>query len=240
MKIDMAISDFKVFCISCIIMCGLCKRLGRMGIDIHTQAGFEPSRGFREAFSKMLGDVPARVYDLTTILTFKWIDTVLGPMVAIGDDEVLYLLEFVTRKGLEREVGRLRQRGFSITPGESWPLQSIESELAAYFGGQLTHFQTPYRVFGSDFQQQVWRALCQIPYGETRSYREQARSINKPNAYRAVANANGANQLAIIIPCHRIISSDGSLGGYGGGIAIKQWLLEHEQHQLGLSFCQIS
>ncbi len=204
-----------------------------MGIDIHTQAGFESSRGFRDAFSKMLGDVPARAYDLTTILTFKWIDTVLGPMVAIGDDEMLYLLEFVTRKGLEREVGRLRQRGFAITPGDSWSLQSIESELAAYFGGQLTHFQTPYSVFGSDFQQQVWSALCQIPYGETRSYRDQAFSIHKPTAYRAVANANGANQLALIIPCHRIISSDGSLGGYGGGIAVKQWLLEHEQrHKL--------
>jgi AraC family transcriptional regulator, regulatory protein of adaptative response / methylated-DNA-[protein]-cysteine methyltransferase len=185
---------------------------------------------FRDTFSKILGDVPDRIHHQTTILKAKWIDTVLVPMVAIGDDEVLYLLEFVTRRGLEREVEHLRKRGFAIIPGESRPLQLIASELAAYFEGKLTQFKTPYRVFGSDFQQQVWHALRQVPYGETRSYREQALSMNKPTAYRAVANANGANQLAIIIPCHRIISSDGSLGGYGGGIAVKQWLLAHEQH----------
>jgi AraC family transcriptional regulator of adaptative response/methylated-DNA-[protein]-cysteine methyltransferase len=198
-------------------------------IDAQIQAGFESSSGFRDGFSKILGDVPARIHHQTTILKAKWIDTVLGPMVAIGDDEALYLLEFMTRRGLEREVERLRKRGFAIIPGEALPLQLIEYELYDYFEGNLTNLQTPCRVFGSEFQQQVWNALCQIPYGETRSYREQALSLNKPTAYRAVANANGANQLAIIIPCHRIISSDGSLGGYGGGIAVKQWLLEHEQ-----------
>jgi AraC family transcriptional regulator of adaptative response/methylated-DNA-[protein]-cysteine methyltransferase len=208
-------------------------RKGVSVIDAQIQSGFESGSGFRDAFSKILGDVPARIHHQTTILKAKWIDTVLGPMVAMGDDEALYLLEFVTRRGLEREVERLRKRGFAIIPGESWPLQSIESELTAYFDGKLTQFKTPYRVFGSEFQQQVWHALCHIPYGETRSYREQALSLNRPTAYRAVANANGANQLAIIIPCHRIISSDGSLGGYGGGVAVKQWLLEHEQrHQL--------
>lgn len=208
-------------------------RKGASVIDAQLQAGFESGSGFRDAFSKVLGDVPARINQQTTILKAMWIDTVLGPMVAIADDESLYLLEFVTRRGLEREVERLRKRGFAIIPGETAPLQSIESELNAYFEEKLTHFKTPYRVFGSVFQQQVWHALCQIPYGETRSYAEQALSMNKPTAYRAVANANGANQLAIIIPCHRIISSDGTLGGYGGGIAVKQWLLEHEQrHKL--------
>ena len=92
-------------------------------------------------------------------------------------------------------------------------------------------------MFGSPFQRQVWQVLCGIPYGETRSYAEEAISMGKPSAYRAVANANGANQLAIIIPCHRVIASDGTLGGYGGGIAVKQWLLEHEKrygsHNLG-------
>ena len=84
-------------------------------------------------------------------------------------------------------------------------------------------------MFGSPFQRQVWQVLCGIPYGETRSYAEEAMYMGKPSAYRAVANANGANQLAIIIPCHRVIASDGTLGGYGGGIAVKQWLLEHEK-----------
>ena len=172
---------------------------------------------------------PVRENQSTRILVAMWFDTVLGPMVAIGDDDALYLLEFLTKKGLVRELELLRKRGFAIIPGENAPLQSIKSELSAYFDGKLTQFKTPYRVFGSAVQQQVWHALCQVPYGETRSYAEQALSMNKPTAYRAVANANGANQLAIIIPCHRIISSDGSLGGYGGGTFVKQWLLEHEQ-----------
>lgn len=168
----------------------------------------------------------------TALLKSVSIDTVLGPMVAIADENALYLLEFVTRKGLDREVERLRKRGFAIIPGSNAPLELIESELRAYFDGKVTQFTTPFRVFGTDFQQQVWEGLRQIPYGETRSYAQQSRELGKPKAFRAVANANGANQLAIIIPCHRIIASDGSLGGYGGGLAIKQGLLEHEQHFL--------
>lgn len=168
-----------------------------------------------------------------TLLKSMSIDTVLGSMVAIADDEALYLLEFITKRGLELEIERIKKRGFEIIPGESRPLQSVASELTAYFDGKLRLFNTPYHMLGSDFQQQAWHTLCKIPYGETRSYAQQARSMNKPTAYRAVANANGANQLTIIIPCHRIISSDGSLGGYGGGIPVKQGLLEHEQrHRL--------
>lgn len=163
------------------------------------------------------------------VLKEMWIDTVLGPMVAMADDTALYLLEFVTRKGLEPEVNNLRSQGFTIVPGENKILLSIAAELKAYFAGTLFEFKTPYRVCGSPFQQQVWSALCKIPFGETRSYKEQAISLGKPTAFRAVANANGRNQLAIIIPCHRIIASDGTLGGYGGGIAVKQWLLEHER-----------
>lgn len=163
------------------------------------------------------------------LLRSDWIDTILGPMLAISDDSHLCLLEFITRKGLEKEMERLRVRGFAIISGDSAPIHSIRNELHAYFSGELTQFKTPYRVFGSPFQQEVWQILCDIPYGETRSYREQAVSLGNPNAYRAVANANGANQLAVMIPCHRIIASDGSLGGYGGGLAVKQWLLEHEQ-----------
>ncbi|MEI6147382.1 MAG: methylated-DNA--[protein]-cysteine S-methyltransferase [Methylococcales bacterium] len=166
---------------------------------------------------------------MNTQLHSSWLDTPLGPMVAIADESMLYLLEFASRKGLEKEFERLGERGFAVIPGETPPIQSIATELKAYFSGTLCQFKTPYRVFGSPFQRQVWQVLCGIPYGETRSYAEEAISMGKPSAYRAVANANGANQLAIIIPCHRVIASDGTLGGYGGGIAVKQWLLEHEK-----------
>lgn len=186
----------------------------------------------KNLFYQALLDKNPEIDKKTIILKGAWIDTILGPMLAIADDESLYLLEFVTRRGLEREVERLRHRGFVIIPGNAPPLTSIESELKTYFEGSLTQFKTPYRVFGSLFQQQVWQALCQIPYGETRSYAKQSISLGKPNSYRAVANANGANQLAIIIPCHRVIASDGTLGGYGGGLAVKQWLIEHEKRHI--------
>jgi AraC family transcriptional regulator of adaptative response/methylated-DNA-[protein]-cysteine methyltransferase len=163
------------------------------------------------------------------ILKAAWIDTVLGPMIAMTDEHSLYLLEFLSKKELERDVARLRQKGFVFVSGNTSPLTSIDSELNTYFEGKLTSFKTPYRLLGSPFQQQVWKSLCQIPYGETRSYAEQSASLGKPSAYRAVANANGANRLAIIIPCHRVIASDGTLGGYGGGLKLKEWLINHEQ-----------
>jgi len=199
-------------------------------INAQFAAGYESSSGFHDTFATILGVIPERIDKQCTVLKAACVDTVLGPMIAIADEQALYLLEFGTRRGLEREIERLRQRGFAIIAGTTAPIKSIMSELKSYFAGQLQQFKTPYRVFGSSFQQQVWDTLCRIPYGEMRSYAQQALLMGKPTAYRAVANANGMNQLAIIIPCHRIISSDGSLGGYGGGIAVKQWLLEHEQN----------
>ncbi|MDI9819334.1 MULTISPECIES: bifunctional transcriptional activator/DNA repair enzyme AdaA [unclassified Legionella] len=204
-------------------------RHGTSVIDTQLQAGYESGSGFRDAFSKLFGNVPKQTNKQAVILRAAWIDTALGPMIAIADDERLYLLEFVMRRGLEREVERLRSRGFAIIPGYTAPLTSIEVELKAYFEGRLKAFKTPYRLFGSPFQQQVWQALCQIPYGETRSYLDIAKFIGKQSAFRAVAQANGANQLAIIIPCHRVINENGQLGGYGGGIARKEWLINLEK-----------
>ena len=93
-----------------------------------------------------------------------------------------------------------------------------------YFDGKLTEFKTPLFFLGSPFQQQVWETLQKIPSGETRSYLEIAKAIEKPLACRAVARANGANQLAIVVPCHRVINTNGDWGGYGGGLARKKWL----------------
>lgn len=203
-------------------------------INAQLEIRFESGSGTRDALLKIFGEVPECALKQNTVLRAAWICTVLGPMIAISDESALYLLEFVTKRGLEKEVERLRIRGFAIIPGDTSPIQSIMQELADYFSGTLTQFKTPYRMFGSSFQQEVWQALCKIPYGQTKSYREQAIDLKRPSSYRAVANANGTNQLAIIIPCHRIISSDGTLGGYGGGLAVKQWLLEHEKrHQKG-------
>ncbi|WP_139492364.1 bifunctional transcriptional activator/DNA repair enzyme AdaA [Brevibacillus dissolubilis] len=206
-------------------------RTGKNVIDAQLSTGYESSSGFRDAFSRIMGAAPTLLGD-TRILKAAWIDTRLGPMIAIADDELLYLLEFVDRRGLEREVERLRARmKAAVIPGTTPPIQSIERELNLYFEAELTHFETPIAYLGSPFQQMVWDELRKIPAGETRSYSQLATLIGKPSACRAVAQANGANQIAIVVPCHRIINTNGELGGYGGGLTRKAWLIHHEQQK---------
>lgn len=204
-------------------------RSGEAVIEAQLSAGYESSSGFRDAFSRIMGAAPSKLGH-GRVLKASWLDTKLGPMIAIADEDALYLLEFVDRRGLEREVERLRQRTKSaIIPGTTPAIRSIERELKSYFNGELRKFSTPLSLLGSPFQRHVWDALIKIPYGETRSYSDIAKAIGKPTAFRAAATANGANTLAIVIPCHRVINSNGELGGYGGGLVRKKWLLNHEQ-----------
>jgi len=164
------------------------------------------------------------------LLKSTYIDTPLGSMLAISDEEALYLLEFADRRSLESQVDRLKTKTKAIiTAGQSEPIKLIKSELQRYFDGSLKEFTTPLQLLGSTFQEIVWEELLRIPYGQTLSYSDQSKAIGKQKAYRAVANANGANKLAIIIPCHRIINSNGDLGGYGGGVNRKKWLIDFEK-----------
>ncbi|MBY0501527.1 MAG: trifunctional transcriptional activator/DNA repair protein Ada/methylated-DNA--[protein]-cysteine S-methyltransferase [Alphaproteobacteria bacterium] len=203
-------------------------REGKSVIETQLDMGYESSSGFRDAFSRIMGSAPT-LLGQTTILKASWLDTKLGPMIAIADENALYLLEFVDRRGLEREVERLRKRTkAAILPGITEPIRSIERELHLYFEGKLKHFKTPLCLLGSPFQKRVWDELRKILYGETCSYAEIASCIGNPSAFRAVANANGANQIAIVIPCHRVINTNGELGGYGGGLVRKKWLIHHE------------
>jgi AraC family transcriptional regulator of adaptative response/methylated-DNA-[protein]-cysteine methyltransferase len=207
-------------------------REGKTVTDAQLETGYESSSGFRDAFSKIMGAAPTNFRNHHNVLKASWLDSPLGPMLAIADDEALYLLEFVERRGLEREIERLRIKTKSaIIPGITDPIKSIEIQLKLYFEGKLKNFKTPILLMGSPFQKLVWEELMRIPFGTTRSYGDQAAAISKPTAYRAVANANGANQLAIIIPCHRIINTNGELGGYGGGISRKKWLINHEKQK---------
>lgn len=200
-------------------------------IDAQVSIGYESGSGFRDAFSRIMGS-PPRLAGQVSILYASWMDTPLGPMVAIGSEEALFLLEFIDRRGLEREIQRLREKTRSaIIPGWTQPLLSIEKELGEYFQGKRTQFETPIEMIGSPFQKQVWKALQAIPLGTTQTYRDLANSIGRPQAIRAVGNANGANQLAIVIPCHRVIQQNGELGGYGGGVARKRALLDLEKKQ---------
>lgn len=157
--------------------------------------------------------------------------TPLGDMVALFSPQGLCLLEFsVDTKGLERELRDVeRHAGASAEPGEDARTRALGDELEAYFKGQLQRFNTPLDLVGTPFQKDVWQALLEIPYGETRSYGQQARHIGRPTASRAVAAANGQNKVSIIVPCHRVIGGSGQLTGYGGGLPRKRWLLALEQ-----------
>lgn len=203
-------------------------REGKTVINVQLSAGYESSSGFRDTFSKIMGAAPTQATH--RILKAAWLDTKLGPMIAIADEKGLYLLEFIDRRGLEREVEALRKKlKTAIIPGETEIINSIRSEITHYFDGMNFVFKTPLHLIGSTFQKNVWEKLREIPLGETCSYLGIAKSLNSPTAFRAVAQANGANQLSIIVPCHRVINTNGELGGYGGGVARKRWLLEHEK-----------
>ncbi len=201
---------------------------GALVIDAQLASGYESGSGFREAFSRLVGAHPVGAKEIT-VLKAGWLTTRLGAMLALADDKTLYLLEFVDRSELEKEVERLKNRLHAVIVPERNPIiEQIEQELAQYFAGTLSVFNTPIKMTGTDFQKQVWQQLLCIAAGQTRSYSEQAKALGRPNAVRAVAAANGRNPLAIVIPCHRVIGADGSLTGYAGGLPRKKWLLEHE------------
>jgi AraC family transcriptional regulator of adaptative response/methylated-DNA-[protein]-cysteine methyltransferase len=197
---------------------------------IHSSLPIESdsTNSLNDLFSKWM-DIPSSIKKSNAILKAACLNTPLGTMVAISDDRFLYFLEFLSQRGLEHGMRRLKQSMSSIIiPGCAQPTYSIEAELQLYFSGKLQQFTTPLFLIGSDFQKKVWAELKKIPYGETRSYLEVAKSIQYPSAFRAVARANSTNRIAIVIPCHRVINHNGKLGGYAGGLDRKEWLLHFE------------
>lgn len=158
------------------------------------------------------------------------IKTPLGDMLAGATSDAICLLEFDDRGRLERQSQTARKLfRVPFLPGEHALFAVLRDQLAQYFEGKRTAFDIPLSYPGTDFQRKVWQALQTIPYGQTRSYAEVARTIGKPGAARAVGGANGSNRIAIIIPCHRVIAAGGGPGGYGGGLWRKQKLLELER-----------
>ncbi|MEO3822992.1 methylated-DNA--[protein]-cysteine S-methyltransferase [Actinomadura sp. B10D3] len=152
------------------------------------------------------------------------IDSPVGPLTLVETDGAL--------SGLYMEMQRHRPPAETFgAPGdpESEPFATVAEQLAAYFAGELTAFDTPLRLHGTPFQQRVWDALQEIPYGETTTYGELAVEIGSPSASRAVGLANGRNPVGVIVPCHRVVGSTGSLTGYGGGLDRKRYLLDFER-----------
>ncbi len=192
------------------------------------EVGYDSLSGFQEAFRRYFGEPPTSLEGVTVAVVDR-ITTPLGPMLAAATDEGLCLLEFVDRRMLPRQVERIRRRlGVVFAPGRNAILERTADELDAYFDGDLDAFSVPVLPCGTEFQREVWDRLLEIPAGQTRSYADIARAVGRPNAVRAVGTANGANALAIVIPCHRVVGADGRLAGYGGGLWRKKRLLEIE------------
>jgi AraC family transcriptional regulator, regulatory protein of adaptative response / methylated-DNA-[protein]-cysteine methyltransferase len=203
----------------------------RCGSSITTatfESGYGSMSGFADATRNITGKNPTRAAQ-DGILWITRFDTPLGTMVAGDYLGALCLLEFADRRALEKEITDL-ERIFRVPsqPGRTSLHEHVVQEISEYYKGSRKTFDIPLNLPGSEFTRAVWNGLQQIPYGETRSYREQAERIGNPTAYRAVARANGANRVSIIVPCHRVIGSDGSLTGYGGGLYRKRALLDLE------------
>ncbi len=191
--------------------------------------GYESLSGFGYTYKKLIGKSPANSKTKTLILINR-LTTPLGPMFVCATDKGICLLEFTDRKMLETEFRDLQKRLQSeILIGENKHTKQLKKELKEYFAGTRRTFEVPLHTPGTDFQNQVWNALHKIAFGTTSTYQDQAKMINNPKAVRAVARANGANRISIVIPCHRIIGKNGDLTGYGGGIERKRWLLEFEK-----------
>jgi AraC family transcriptional regulator, regulatory protein of adaptative response / methylated-DNA-[protein]-cysteine methyltransferase len=204
------------------------KQGGRVG-EVQNGSGFESASGFRDAFTKIFGESPTHAKKQGGLFAER-IETPLGSMLAIADDEGLRLLEFVDRRALERELSILRTRlKTNVVPGEHRHLTAARRQLGDYFSGKNLEFSVPIAPVGSPFQLRDWKLLCTIPLGETRSYSWMAERLGDKEMRRAVGRANGENMICIIIPCHRVIRADGTLCGYGGGLWRKKWLLDHEQ-----------
>ena len=154
------------------------------------------------------------------------IDSPIGPILLIADGDALCGLY------MKIETGWLPR--CPMGPRDDSILPEAQRQLAEYFAGTRKDFDLELKMEGTDFQKKVWEALLDIPFGETRSYGQQARNIGLPDAPRAVGAANGQNPISIIVPCHRVIGANGALTGYGGGIERKRWLLGHEATQRAL------
>lgn len=191
--------------------------------------GYDSISGFQEALRQMTGrsasaNRGSHVVHLSRLLT------PLGPMLAGAAEDGVCILEFTDRRMLPTQIERLERRlDCTFLPGSNSFSEQLEDELRRYFDGTLKTFETPVVLSGTPFQERVWEGLRAIPYGQVRSYAEQAAALGDPRAVRAVARANGDNRIAILIPCHRVVGSDGSLTGYGGGLWRKKFLLDLER-----------
>ena len=198
-------------------------------IEAAFDSGYESLSGFTDSFKKTMGYSPVNS-KINQVVVIKKLLTPLGPMLAGATEKGICLLEFMDRRMLETQIKIIKKTlKTELIPGSSKHFDELQLQLDSYFAGKLNKFTIPLDMVGTDFQKKVWRVLQTIPHGSTRSYKQQAELIGNPQAVRAVAKANGDNRISILIPCHRVIGSDGKLVGYGGGLWRKKYLLDLEK-----------
>jgi AraC family transcriptional regulator of adaptative response/methylated-DNA-[protein]-cysteine methyltransferase len=196
--------------------------------DVVLDHGFESYSGFRDAYARTFGVAPHASRGSDCILA-SWLESPLGPLVTAATSDGICLLEFSDRRMLEAQFEALRRRfRTAVIPGENEHLVRLRTELTEYFAGTRREFSLSLVAPGTPFQERVWSALRTIPYGQTLSYQGLAEAVGSPGASRAAGRANGMNRIAILIPCHRVVQKDGTIGGYGGGVWRKVRLLELE------------
>jgi AraC family transcriptional regulator of adaptative response/methylated-DNA-[protein]-cysteine methyltransferase len=197
--------------------------------DVALGNGYNSHSGFRDAFARTFGRPPGKGREAGCVVV-AWAESPLGPLLMGATDDGVCLLEFTDRRALETQIDTVRRRfRCAVVPGNHKYLDQLQDELERYFARKLQKFRVPLVYPGTPFQQRVWDELLKIPYGETRSYEDVARAVGTPTAQRAVGTANGSNRIAIVIPCHRVVNKGGQLGGYGGGLWRKQFLLDLER-----------
>ena len=193
------------------------------------RSGYGSLSGFGYTFKNIMKTAPGNANHVNVIYLHRFA-TPLGPMFGCATTKGVCMLEFTDRKLIEtglKNLGKLFKA--KVIAGENEHLMNVEKQILEYFEGKRSEFDISLDTPGTEFQQKAWRHLREIPFGSTRSYKQQAIAIGQLSAVRAVASANGQNRISIIIPCHRVIGSDGKLTGYGGGLPRKQWLLDHER-----------
>jgi AraC family transcriptional regulator, regulatory protein of adaptative response / methylated-DNA-[protein]-cysteine methyltransferase len=195
--------------------------------------GYKSLSEYQDAFLKTFGRLPKQSRSDDYIVT-TWIESPLGLLLAGARTEGICLLEFTNQQKLEAQYTAAQQRfTCAVIPGKHDYLNELKDELERYFAGALHAFTVPLVYFGTPFQKKVWDQLRTVPYGETTSYEALAEAVGAARAQRAVGNANGKNRIAILIPCHRVISKSGGIGGYGSGLWRKEFLLNLENGSNG-------
>ena len=211
--------------------CLRCRPLAEAGLDL-TDASLRRAEFLRPILAAARRTRRRRSGARSIVTTL--ITTPLGPMLAGATDDGICLAEFSDRRMLPTQLETLRRRlARPIVAGRHPHLDRLETQLGEYFAGTRTDFDVPLVTPGSPFQERTWAELRRLAAGATLSYDELAQRVGRPHAQRAVGTANGANRIAVVIPCHRVVRKGGETGNYGGGRWRKAWLLAHEAAALG-------